>query len=305
MKDFVTQELGSEIPLLAYSGGPDSKALLYALLEVGIRPAIAHVDHGWREESLNERIVVEDEAKSLGLIVHIEVLKMSGTKNLEDEARKLGWAFFKKLPYSTILMGHHADDLAETTLKRVLEGASLTSITGMTKVSFIDGQKLLRPFLSFNKSNLIDFLENKKISYFLDKTNTDSRFLRGRLRTEIIPSLSKTFGKEVSNNLCLLSTRAFELKQYLDLKVSKVPMIHGDWGIAYCVRDLEKIEIRHLLKPYVRSRNQLESILEKYEGVLHPNVYKKNGWVAFIRSSNLLTIREAKNILRQYKVFLL
>ena len=77
--------------LLGYSGGPDSKALLYALLENGVRPHLAHVDHGWREESREEAERLRKEADSLGCPFYSTRLNLA---KKEDVARNARFAFF-------------------------------------------------------------------------------------------------------------------------------------------------------------------------------------------------------------------
>ena len=126
--------------LLAFSGGPDSLALLHLLMEFHkIRPlklAIAHVDHGWREESAEEAAQIALMAANLGLPLHLRKLDpkhLSG--NLEAACREERFRFFASLcrdhGYQAVLLAHHADDLAETVLKRALEGASLPRLAAV------------------------------------------------------------------------------------------------------------------------------------------------------------------------------
>ena len=119
---------GSSPLLLGYSGGPDSKALLYALLEAGVKNLhLAHIDHGWREESGAEAEALRGEAESLGCPFHTVRLPKPGKGNWEDEARKGRLAFFQSLfqiePFQALLLARQKEEQAETVLKRVLEGA--------------------------------------------------------------------------------------------------------------------------------------------------------------------------------------
>src|SRR5689334_18767742 len=71
IQNFLLSNWDQKSPLLlGYSGGPDSKALLYLLLQLGVRPHLAHVDHGWREESALQARELGLEAESLGLPFH-------------------------------------------------------------------------------------------------------------------------------------------------------------------------------------------------------------------------------------------
>lgn len=222
LKHFFSSQWKQGAPLLlACSGGPDSKALLYLLLDLrkffNLEFEVAHIDHGWRKESQKEAQILAREVKSLGLKFHLKRLK--GIPSKEEAARDARYTFLnqiaKKIGAQAIILGHQMEDQAETVLKRVLEGASLPSCVGMKPVS----GKLWRPLLQVSKKELISYLQRKKISYFIDPTNLDSRYLRGRLRTSIIPQLEASFGKSIVKNLCLLGQRAQQLEEHF-LKTS-------------------------------------------------------------------------------------
>lgn len=201
--------------LLGFSGGPDSKALLYSLLECGVKPHLAHVDHGWREESFKEAEELRREAEKLGCPFFTTRLNLEKT---EDAARRGRLAFFKSIykDYQALLLAHQADDLAETVLKRIFEGAHLSNLGGMEEASEQEGMTLWRPFLKLRKKDILDYLE--KSPFIVDATNFDPKYLRSRMRLEIMPLLTEKFGKEIVENLTLLSERSYELKKYLDGK---------------------------------------------------------------------------------------
>jgi tRNA(Ile)-lysidine synthase len=241
--------------LLGYSGGPDSKALLYALIECGVVPHIAHVDHGWRVESQEEKEVLEQEAKQLGCPFFSIRLQLKDKK--EDEARKGRFSFFSSLfaQYEALLLAHQADDLAETVLKRIFEGAHLSNLSGMQPVSSQYGMKIWRPFLSIYRSEILEFLEERQLSPFQDPSNADPAYLRAKMRSDLFPFLTERFGKEVTSNLVLLSRRAFELKKYLDEKIEKICIQRGAWGILVQLKGLPIIEQRHLLQKIAREES--------------------------------------------------
>jgi len=214
--------------VLALSGGPDSTALLEIIYEIRDRflleMHIAHVDHGWREESRIEADILRKNAEKKGVHFHFKKLNLSGSSNLEDRSREERYSFFQevyeKVDASALILGHHKDDLAETVLKRIFEGAHLENLGGMRKSGIIRNLKVLRPLLDYEKQEIIDWLEARNISYFIDKTNQDPHFLRTRLRNDLIPLLEKHFGKKIKNNLVQLSKRAYRLKDYLESKES-------------------------------------------------------------------------------------
>jgi len=310
VKKFIDSNYEGGRPLLlAYSGGPDSKALLYGLLEVGIRPHLAHVDHGWREESRLEAELLEKEAVSLDLPFHLIRLSQHPEKNLEDYGREARLDFFhslfEKIPFQALLLAHHADDLAETALKRIFEGAHLSFLGGMPSSCELMGMTVWRPLLTVRKKEILRFLEAKSLDGLYDKTNDDPRFLRTRLRQTMIPDLTTAFGKEIVPNLALLSERAYELKEYLDRKVALIRMEEGDWGKAFFLKGVERLEARHLLKRFIRSRTQIESVLDAKSGLFSPNITVKRGWVVILSKHNYLNTSEVRNLLGQLSIFLL
>jgi tRNA(Ile)-lysidine synthase len=281
--------------LLGYSGGPDSKALLYALLECGVKPHLAHVDHGWRKESLDEAQEIKDEAQKLGcpLFSH----RLQGVDQTEDAARCARFAFFSSLSpnYAALLLAHHANDLAETVLKRVLEGAHLAHLGGMQPVSQQYGMHVWRPFLHTKREEILSFLENRGIKAFSDPSNFDPKYLRSRMRGEIFPFLNEKFGKNIDQNLALLSQRAFELKAYLDQKIQAHPVQKGPWGTIALLAGLCPIEKTHLLQKIARaesivlSRALLETILS---------------WVNAKQRSKVLSVQSRKILVDMERVWI-
>ncbi len=224
---------GPQAPLLlGVSGGPDSLALLHLLVEAchffSLELHVAHVDHGWRAESGAEAKILERVVRELGLPFYSSVLeKGEQTKNLEHRAREGRLHFFLNLyrekQFQALVLGHQANDAAETVLKRVLEGASLMSLGGMKPVCHFHGMPIWRPLLNTSKEELAAWLERKQLAAFDDPTNRDPRFLRARMREQLLPALAQVFGKEVQNNLCRLGEAAHEIQAYLRKKIAPPP----------------------------------------------------------------------------------
>ena len=128
--------------------------------------------------------------------------------NLEDYCRIKRYEFFEKIAnehnLDSVFVAHHADDVAETSLKRVFEGATLAFLSGMKESSKYKGLLVYRPLLSFTKKDLKKYLLSKGSNYINDTTNDDEKYLRARFRKKIIPDLSKSFGKEISKNLAIV-----------------------------------------------------------------------------------------------------
>lgn len=231
--DFLTEHNIQKKPfLLGLSGGPDSLALFYLLLEnrdkLSLKFGIAHIDHNWRPESAQEAEQLRLLAEKFQLPFHLlklDPLQLKG--NLEAACREERIQFFLKLckqfGYHAVMVGHHSDDQSETVLKRVLEGANITQLAALQPVSRVNDVIFLRPLLHTPKLEILKWLEKNNISAFNDSTNLDPKFLRGRMRSQIIPELTATFGKEISHNLCVLAEESLELKNYLK-EILKEPL---------------------------------------------------------------------------------
>ncbi|NGX62265.1 MAG: tRNA(Ile)-lysidine synthase [Chlamydiae bacterium] len=207
--------------LLALSGGPDSRALFHVLLRLNIPFAVAHVDHGWREESGEEARELKYLCEKSSLPFHLLSLSTpSSSQNLEDRGREARYGFFADLcathSYTGVVLGHHADDQAETVLKRVFEGATLPKLRGLKPIHKRGDLTLYRPFLQVFKKEILELLKENNYPFFEDSTNSDRRFLRSRIRHDLLPSLSENFGKEITPSLCRLGEYAAELEEFLN-----------------------------------------------------------------------------------------
>ena len=223
VKKFLEKTWDFKTPLLlALSGGPDSLALFYLLKDIHppIPFAIAHVDHGWREKSGQEAQSIAHLAKKYGIPFHLKKLEISkDSSNLEDLCREARLQFFKELikkeGYAAVLLAHHGDDQAELILKRIFEGAPITTLRGMPLVVQHEDIFLWRPLLTLKKRDLEEWLNQRGKVAFQDETNLSPRFLRGRMRTSLLPFLSKEFGKEISPRLLRWGKEADELQSFI------------------------------------------------------------------------------------------
>jgi tRNA(Ile)-lysidine synthase len=236
---FFKNRLNQELPLLlAFSGGPDSLALLHLFLEYQkthpVRLALAHIDHGWRAESASEAVQIASMAKQLGLVLHQKTLDPETIQgNLEAACREARLKYFVSLcqeyNYQAVLLAHHADDVAETVLKRALEGVTLPYLAAIRSEMIMEGVKVWRPLVTCSKKDLQNWLNQKGLKGFDDATNRDPKYMRARFRVQIIPYLSEVFGKKVDSGLCQISQEASELREYLDERIQPYlnRMIHS------------------------------------------------------------------------------
>lgn len=171
----------------AVSGGADSTALAILAVCAGVRPVLWHVDHGLRDGGSDEAAAVARLAESLGATAECRSVRVGHGPNLEARARAARYA---ALP-DGVLTGHTLDDQAETVLINLLRGAGTTGLTGIKRHS-------TRPLLGLRRSETRDLCAALDVAVLDDPMNGDARFLRARVRGEVLPLLDDVSGRDVA-----------------------------------------------------------------------------------------------------------
>jgi tRNA(Ile)-lysidine synthase len=174
--------------LIACSGGPDSTALLDALARLGPprrwRLSVAHVDHGVRAGSAAEADLVSRLAADRGLVFRALSVQVAPGASLQDRARTARHVALRaeaeRVGAGVIALGHTADDQAETVLMRALAGASPRGLPAMAERE----RGLVRPLLRVWREATVAYCAALDI---------EPRFLRSRVRHEVIPALEAVF----------------------------------------------------------------------------------------------------------------
>lgn len=205
--------------LLGLSGGPDSMCLFALLLECKKPFHIAHIDHGLRKESMEERLQLEVLAKKHHIPFH--TIRLEGFKqtNLEETLRGARLNFFKKVmqehSLEVLLLGHQQDEQAESVIKRFFEGGSFLHLQGIKQVNNIEGMEIIRPLIQLSKKAVVSYLESKGMFYFIDPTNFTPNNLRGKMRVNLLPLLEVEFGKSIRESVCDIADQVADLSGYL------------------------------------------------------------------------------------------
>ncbi|MGA7121456.1 MAG: tRNA lysidine(34) synthetase TilS [Polyangiaceae bacterium] len=194
--------------LAAVSGGPDSMAMLHvlALLRKSFAFGLfAHgVDHGLRPEAAAELDLAEGFARTLDVPFHRTRVTVLPGGNIQARARVARWQALNAAAAAAsagrIATGHHADDRAETMLMRLLRG---TRARGLGALPPRDGNRI-RPLYRARRADVDAHIARHRLPYAVDPSNRDPRFLRTRVRTEVIPALER-LNPKVVEHLCRLS----------------------------------------------------------------------------------------------------
>ena len=195
-------DLNRQPLLVAVSTGVDSMVLLDLLqhLPADLRPQITvgYVDHCLRKQSKDETKFIQEYCRQHHLPLKIGVwdAEQHPQHGIEEAARKFRYAFFAQtmdeLGIATLATAHHADDLAETFLMKLLRGGELSQLIGIAPCrSMGQGRQLIRPLLSYSKQQLYDYAKQHQLTFFEDETNHDDDVLRNRIRHHIIPQLKQ------------------------------------------------------------------------------------------------------------------
>jgi tRNA(Ile)-lysidine synthase len=211
------REAGVRVPLdshilIAVSGGSDSIALGHLLARYGRRVVarerieLVHFNHGWRgAESDADEAHVRAAARRWGVKCRVIRLKKPGKKaekGWEAFAREDRVSRLERLAAkhgAIVLTAHHADDLAETLVWRLFTGAAGTHGGGILAR---DGC-FVRPLLGIRKRELARYLVEEGETWREDSTNSGGRFLRSRMRVELMPLIETLFPRAVEHLVAL------------------------------------------------------------------------------------------------------
>ncbi len=183
--------------LVGISGGPDSVALAYLVVQTGLPATLAHVQYGLRGmESVKDEELVRTLARDWEIPLLVfrpdpTLLKSAPKATLQEEARRIRYQWWDILvqagPYTRVLTGHQADDQLETMLVYMLRGHP----GAWTRhISYRNGN-IARPLLDIPRESIVRYLQACRLPWREDQSNQDGPYLRNRIRQEVVPVLKK------------------------------------------------------------------------------------------------------------------
>mgnify|MGYP000551381235 FL=1 len=189
--------------MVAASGGLDSTVLADVMADIGrrwsLRLVLAHVHHGLRDDADADAAFVQAFAERHGAafaLRHVDVrvaLERDGG-SLQAVARDLRYAALEAMRVEAkaeaILLGHHADDQAETVLAHFLRGSGVRGLAGMAAAR--DG--LLRPLLAESRDELERYAKDRELTWRHDSSNDSDAYARNSLRHHVIPAIETHAG---------------------------------------------------------------------------------------------------------------
>jgi tRNA(Ile)-lysidine synthase len=216
--------------VLAVSAGPDSVALMRAMLAVkarcggggnlfvahchhALRGAAADADQAWLE-ALCGRLDLTLQAARLDP----EAIAAAAGNGWEAAARHARYRFLREtaenLGARFVATAHTADDQVETVLHRILRGTGLKGLAGMPRHRPLSPcVTLIRPLLDVSRAEVVEYLSGIGQDYRIDESNQDTRWTRNRLRHELLPMLRRQYNLQVDEALLRLAALAAETHQ--------------------------------------------------------------------------------------------
>ena len=267
---------------IAISGGVDSVVLAQLCYSLNLDITLLHCNFQLRGDASNEdQTFVKHLAEALKAPFVTTEFNTSAYANehkvsIQVAARELRYSWFKKMAklhrLDVVLTAHHADDNLETFLINLSRGSGLEGLTGIPKVNNI----YQRPLLPFSKKQILAFAEKNNISWREDASNQDSKYLRNKIRNEVVPLL-----KEANSSLLNNFTKSISyLLQSQDVVADYINKIKSDIliedpsikGFKLSIQNLKKerhyqLVLFEILKPFkFTAWNDINDLVEAQSG---------------------------------------
>ncbi|MEC3964500.1 tRNA lysidine(34) synthetase TilS [Flagellimonas halotolerans] len=236
--------------LLACSGGLDSIVLTHLCKAANLNIALAHCNFKLRgDESDGDETFVRQLASDFGIEVFVmlfEAEKYAETQRLSVQmaARELRYQWFSGLiktkGYDYILTAHHADDSLETFLINLSRGTGIEGLSGIPEVN----EHVVRPLLPFSRSEILAYAESKGVDWREDSSNVSTKYLRNKIRHQIVPVLKELHPTFLQNFL----TTQNHLQQSNDLVLNHLNELKSklfeqrDGDIKISIAALEQLQ---------------------------------------------------------------
>ena len=232
--------------VIAVSGGADSTALFLALDEIlhagrlSLKLTVAHLDHGLRKPSKEDRLWVTGLAKELGyesVSRRIDVKRRAtrSRDNLEQAARHSRYEFLEKTAKDVgsrlVLTAHTLDDQAETIMLRLLRGSAAEGLSGIRDVRLLNPVseiQLARPLLSWaRRADTLGYCDLRRVEFRADEMNENENFARVKVRKQLLP-LMQTFNNRIVEALARTASLLREDAATLSAEASDLLKLAGD-----------------------------------------------------------------------------
>jgi len=232
---------------VGFSGGLDSSLLLHAVCDVldNHRVVAIHCNHGISPDADQWQKFCEHQAQKLKIQLVVERLHFpNGFSEVEgrDARNKVFSSHMQE--GALLLLGHHADDQAETVLFRLFRGSGARGLAGIpAERDFVRGT-LIRPLITHPKSDLKEIALAQGIEWIEDESNKDQSFDRNYIRHKLLPYVQSRWPNAIKS--ILLSAKRLRqdiglLDDFADELLARVDYIGENASDVIGSMDIEKV----------------------------------------------------------------
>ncbi|HVM98073.1 MAG TPA: tRNA lysidine(34) synthetase TilS, partial [Candidatus Acidoferrales bacterium] len=255
--------------VVGLSGGPDSVALLAALIKLSsqfdLTVMAAHLNHGLRGvDALNDQIFAQQIAERLGTHCEVGTASISSRANVESQAREARYAFLfevaKRFGACRIATAHTVDDQAETFILRLLRGAGWDGLRGIAPVRE-DG--VIRPLIDCRRQEVMTFLTACELPFRIDQSNCDRRFSRNRIRHEVMPlltSFNPSVASAIAATASLMTAGAEVIHRQLRATLEQTRRLDGALDVAALTKHGAELGLSVVREWLRESRGTIEGL---------------------------------------------
>ncbi len=260
------QNLCNGRSLLAFSGGADSTALFFTLIEHEVPFDIAIVHYGLRPQADEEVQYAQELSQRFSLKCHL--LKADKIEqNFEYEARKVRYDFFESVmregEYTHLLTAHHLQDRLEWMLMQLSKGAGSAELLGMQEEEPRSGYTISRPLINTAKGEILSYLRDNKIHWFHDESNDDLSYRRNYFRHKIVNELLKENTEGIKQSFRYLQEDVSELIREVEIHEAEGLTLFFETG--HKRSDIFHIDKILKSKGYILNSQQREELKTKDE----------------------------------------
>ncbi len=265
--------------LLTVSGGKDSVLMANLFTECGYNFAIAHCNFNLRgDESLRDESFVKDLAERFNVPFYLKSFDTKGFAlekkiSIQMAARELRYDFFRALQiresFDKIAVAHHQNDAIETLLINLIRGTGIAGLHGIKNYR----DEIIRPLLCFTADEIDAIVKENDIKYVEDSSNASNRYMRNKLRLDIIPQLQQlnpSLAQTFKHNIAYFSQLEELLAERIaDLRSRFVEEKNGIVKIK--INDIlslnpQQLLLFELLKPYGFNATQVDNLISCLNG---------------------------------------
>lgn len=217
--------------VLGLSGGPDSVFLAHVLeylkksfkekYNISYSMIICHINHMIREEAGEDEELAKVYAKKYEwefYSLHSDVQALAKENKISEEecGRNVRYEFFNKILEekggTKIAVAHNAGDNAETVLHNFMRGAGLNGLCGIS----IKNGNIIRPILNIKKDEIIEYLNENRIEYNIDRTNKELIYTRNKIRNDLIPKIENEYNPNIIDTINRMAEKISEDLEFIE-----------------------------------------------------------------------------------------